>query len=117
MFVREAFDAALAYEKVAATSGISPTGGIPPERPGLDQNYPNPFNPSTVIGYRVGSAAHVNIRVFDSLGREVGSLVDEDQQPGSYTIQYDAGRLASGVYMYRIHAGTFTDTRRMIVIK
>jgi hypothetical protein len=117
LFVKETFDAALAYEKVAGVSGVSPAHGEIPLRPGLDQNYPNPFNPSTVIGYRVSTASHVSIRVFDSLGREVGTLVDEDRQPGNYSVIYNAGRLASGVYVYRISAGSFADTKRMLVVK
>jgi hypothetical protein len=116
-FVKETFDAALAYEKIAGVSAVPPTRGDMPLRPGLDQNYPNPFNPSTVIGYQVSTASHVNIRVFDALGREVGTLVDEDRQPGSYSVSYNAGRLASGLYMYRISAGSYVDTKRMLVVK
>jgi len=116
-FVKEVFDAAIAYEKVAALNGVSPTGDLVPSHPALDQNYPNPFNPSTMIGYSVSSASHVNIRVFDSLGRDVGTLVDEVKEPGTYSVQYDAGRLASGVYIYRITAGSYTNTRKMMVIK
>jgi hypothetical protein len=59
----------------------------------------------------------VNIRVFDSLGRDVGTLVDEVKEPGTYSVQYDAGRLASGPYIYRITAGSYTNTRKMMVIK
>lgn len=117
VFVKESFDAALAYEKIAGVSGVPSTGGDMPLRPGLGQNYPNPFNPSTVIGYQVSTASHVNIKVFDSLGREVGTLVDEDRQPGSYSISYNAGRLASGLYMYRISAGSYVGTKRMLVVK
>ncbi len=83
----------------------------------LDQNYPNPFNPRTTIRYAVPQPGHVSIRVYDMLGREVARIVDTDHQPGWYDTSVNASNLASGVYFYRMSAGTFTETRRMVVVR
>jgi hypothetical protein len=91
----------------------------------LKQNYPNPFNPSTVISYSVGSYTHVTLEVFDIMGRKVAALVDELLQPGSYEVTFDASRLASGLYFYRITANDlssgsgqlFTKTKRLILVR
>lgn len=83
----------------------------------LDQNYPNPFNPRTTIRYAVPQSAHVSIRVYDMLGREVARIVNEDHQPGWYETSVNASNLASGVYFYRMSAGTFNHTRRMVLIR
>ncbi len=83
----------------------------------LDQNYPNPFNPRTTIRYAVPQSGHVSIRVYDMLGREVARIVSADHQPGWYDAPFDASNLASGVYFYRMSAGSFTDTRRMVVVR
>jgi len=105
---------------------------LPAARPtafALGQNYPNPFNPETRIRYSVpagsgsnGSAsaatgANVRIAVYDLLGREVTVLVDEKKAVGSYEVTFDAAGLASGVYLYRLKAGAFVETKRMIVVK
>ena len=92
-------------------------GGVVPSVFSLSQNYPNPFNPSTVISYSIPKTSMVNITVFDIVGREVGSLVNNLQQPGSYNVQFDASNLASGVYFYKIQAGDFTDTKKMLLVK
>jgi hypothetical protein len=91
-----------------------------PEQPfrfGLDQNFPNPFNPSTEIRYEVGEDAKVTLRVFDLLGREVALLVSERQRPGVYTAVFAAGGAASGVYVYRLQAGNFTSSRKMVILR
>jgi hypothetical protein len=104
----------------------------PPELPlqfSLSQNYPNPFNPSTTIQYslpsqrldgaqgRVGVGSHVTLKVYDVLGREVATLVNETKQPGTYTVQFDGSSLASGVYFYRLHAGSYTNVKRMLLLR
>ena len=88
-----------------------------PLRFSLEQNYPNPFNPVTTIRYSIASPEHVRLRVFDLLGREVARVVDQHQLPGTYGIPFDAGRLSSGVYFYRLEAGSHVATRRMLLLK
>jgi unsaturated chondroitin disaccharide hydrolase len=84
----------------------------------ISQNYPNPFNTITTISYSVFiNSEFVNIKVYDLLGREVENLVDVWHQPGSYSIDFEAGELASGTYYYRIRAGYFIETLRMILIR
>lgn len=83
----------------------------------LEQNYPNPFNPFTTIGFQCPKAGHVTLKVYDVLGHEVATLVDETKQPGSYAVQWDASRAASGVYLYRIQADNFVATKRLLFLK
>jgi hypothetical protein len=83
----------------------------------LMQNYPNPFNPETRIRYSITSAVNVKITVYDVLGNAVKSLLNEKQNAGTYEAVFDASQFSSGVYFYKIEAGTFTDTKRMILIK
>jgi hypothetical protein len=86
----------------------------------LSQNYPNPFNPTTTIQYdipAVGVQNFVSIRIFDIMGREVATLVNETKEAGSYEVQFDASKLASGVYFYRLQAGTFAQVKKMILMK
>jgi hypothetical protein len=83
----------------------------------LSQNYPNPFNPTTDIGFRITDYGWVTLRVYDVLGREVATLVDEVKNPGTYTIRWDASADASGVYFYRLTAGTAVQTRKMALIR
>ena len=88
----------------------------------LSQNYPNPFNPSTSIQYAISSTQFVTLKVYDLLGREVATLVNEEKAAGSYEIDFNVGRdfspaLASGIYFYKIQAGSFVETKKMILIK
>lgn len=87
----------------------------------LCQNYPNPFNPSTTIGYSVpaiaGQSPVIKLNVYDLLGREVAVLLNEKKEPGTYAVQFDASRLASGVYLYRLHAGGFVQTKRLVLVR
>ncbi|MDH3252567.1 MAG: T9SS type A sorting domain-containing protein, partial [Ignavibacteria bacterium] len=85
----------------------------------LEQNYPNPFNPSTTIQFAipVGTYGRTSLRVYDVLGREVATLVNEVKQPGTYTVQWDARGLASGVYIYRLTAGEYVQTRKALLMK
>ena len=91
--------------------------GDVPARYSLKQNYPNPFNPVTTIAYTLASTGDVKLVVFDILGREVKTLVNEVQQQGSHTVSFNASDLASGVYFYRINSGSFSDIKKMILVK
>jgi hypothetical protein len=82
----------------------------------LDQNYPNPFNPVTTIQYRIAKTQLVSLRVFDLLGRDVATLVNEVKEPGTYSVQWDATGLATGVYLYQLRTGNFADTRRLVLL-
>ena len=84
--------------------------------------YPNPFNPTTTVKYEIpgqtrNNNINVALKVYDTLGREVATLVNERLQPGYYEVEFNAADLASGVYYYRISAGTFIQTKKMIVLK
>ena len=83
----------------------------------LAQNFPNPFNPSTDIIFSVEKQSHVNITVYDITGRLVKTLADKDFNHGKYKITFDASELPSGAYFYRLQAGDFTQTRKMVLIK
>jgi len=83
----------------------------------LADNYPNPFNPSTTIGYEVPSSNYVTLKVYDVLGREVETLVNETKAPGEYSVAFDGSRLSSGVYFYRMTAGNYVSTKKAILLK
>jgi hypothetical protein len=83
----------------------------------LYQNYPNPFNPSTTIKYSIPKASFVTLRVYDILGREVATLVNEEKPAANYEIKFNANNLSSGVYFYRIAAGNFISTKKFIILK
>ncbi|MGC9092080.1 MAG: T9SS type A sorting domain-containing protein [Bacteroidota bacterium] len=80
----------------------------------LEQNYPNPFNPSTTISFDVPKQSHLRLAIYDVLGREVKTLVDEEKNPGRYSVTFDASNLPSGVYLYRLEAGSFSEVRKMV---
>jgi hypothetical protein len=84
---------------------------------GLEQNYPNPFNPTTVINYSVADISNVKLEVFDVLGRKVATLVNQVKSPGSYTANFNASSISSGIYFYRLEAGDFTSIKKMMLIK
>jgi hypothetical protein len=83
----------------------------------LTQNYPNPFNPTTTIDFTIPKAGNVTLKVYDALGREVATLVNGFKTAQSYQVQFDASRLASGVYFYTLHTDNFNQTKKMILMK
>jgi hypothetical protein len=84
----------------------------------LFQNYPNPFNPSTTISYSLSDVSvPVQLKVFDVLGREVATLVNEYQSPGEYSVKFEANNLAGGTYIYRLQYDNFIQTNRMTLVK
>ncbi|MDX2130202.1 MAG: choice-of-anchor I family protein [Chloroherpetonaceae bacterium] len=99
------------------TSLSSPREVAVPREFALSQNYPNPFNPSTRIAYQLPSAASVQLEVFDVLGRKVATLVNSRQDAGRYEVPFNASQLSTGVYFYRIQAGSFNQTMKMLLVK
>jgi hypothetical protein len=88
-----------------------------PDQLSLLQNYPNPFNPRTNIGFRIQESGLVSLTVFDVLGREVVSLIHEEMNPGNHAIEFDASKLASGVYVYRLQSAGSVAVRKLVLMK
>ena len=83
----------------------------------LYQNYPNPFNPATAISYQLSAFSHVTLKVYDVLGNEIKTLVNEYKPAGKYTVNFDASKLASGVYFYRLNVNDYTSTKKLLLLK
>jgi hypothetical protein len=108
----------LSYTSVGTTpSGIEERGPTVPSTPVLSQNYPNPFNPTTAISYQLPTASTVTLKVYDVLGKEVATLIEGAQSAGIHTVRFDGSSLRSGVYFYRIQAGSFEETKKLVLIK
>jgi cyclomaltodextrinase / maltogenic alpha-amylase / neopullulanase len=108
----------LLADSIVSVTSVQP--GALADLPGtyrLDQNYPNPFNPATVIGYELPAASHVRLEVYDVLGRSVATLVNAEQPPGRYTVPFDGRALASGMYVYRLQAGSRSIAKKMLIVK
>ncbi|MEI6053360.1 MAG: T9SS type A sorting domain-containing protein, partial [Opitutaceae bacterium] len=88
-----------------------------PKEFALRQNYPNPFNPSTTIRYSLARQSHVELTVFDMLGREVSTLVSAEQSAGEYHVQVDGSTIPSGVYIYTMKAGDFRESKKFLLLK
>ena len=112
--------AALSNGTVVQFSTLTDTkssGNSIPLKFNLEQNFPNPFNPSTKIVYSIPKSSDVSLKVYNVLGQEVATLVNQQQNAGNYTVNFDAKSLASGIYIYRIQAGSFVSTRKMTLLK
>jgi len=83
----------------------------------LEQNYPNPFNPTTKIGYGIKEKSKVKVTVLNSIGEEVALLVNEEKEPGFHSLEFNAVNLPSGVYFYQLKAGSFVETKKMVLMK
>jgi hypothetical protein len=105
------------YEIELSPTGVTHTPNRAPSGFRLDQNYPNPFNPSTEIRFSLPQAGRVSLKVYNLLGEQVAALLDEYRNAGDYTVRMDAATLPSGVYLYQITTGSFSSTRKMMVIK
>jgi len=88
-----------------------------PKEFALSQNYPNPFNPTTTVGYALPKAERVRLVLYTALGEEVATIVDAQQEAGFYTAVVSGERLASGVYFYRLTAGSYTSARKMLLLR
>lgn len=89
----------------------------PPDMFQLSQNYPNPFNPSTRIQYSVNSTKNVTLKVYNLLGIEIATLVNEEKSAGEYNVEFNGSNLPSGIYFYEMKAGSLTQTRKMILLR
>jgi hypothetical protein len=90
---------------------------ITPKKFALRQNYPNPFNPATMIRYQLAKNSKISLKIYDISGREITTLIDKNQPAGEYSVNFDARGLASGVYIYRLQAGSFEQTRKMMLLR
>ena len=99
------------------TIGINLINNIIPDKYSLSQNYPNPFNPNTVVSYQLPVAGFIQLKVYDVLGNEIETLVNEKQNAGSYSVDFNAASLPSGIYFYKLVTEKFSETKKMILIK
>jgi hypothetical protein len=90
---------------------------LTPKEFSLSQNYPNPFNPNTLIKYQLPISSQVTLKVYDILGNEIETLVNAEKPVGFYEVEFNASKLSSGFYIYKITAGNFVSTKKMILIK
>jgi hypothetical protein len=109
-------------DTLAVSGGVGTTGGDRvsseiPETFTLPQNFPNPFNPTTHIRFVSPLTSHVSLKIFDLLGQEVAMLVDEEMSPGNYEVTWDATGFPSGVYFYRLEAGEFVQTKKLVLLR
>ncbi len=105
------------YINIMSPTGVENNSSQIPQNFSLEQNYPNPFNPTTKIKYSVPTETNVVLKVFDLLGREIATLVNEKKTPGFYELNFGGENLPSGIYVYRITAGSFTSSKKMLLIK
>jgi hypothetical protein len=106
-----------AITKPGSISSVKSEGQQMPVKFTLEQNFPNPFNPSTTIKFSLPNATHVVLNIYNAIGMQVSSLISEDMNPGVYSTQWNASGFASGVYYYKIIAGNFSETRKLLLLK
>jgi hypothetical protein len=123
-FVNQPTNRTITFAEGIGPTSVNQNSSVVPSIFSLEQNFPNPFNPSTTIGFSVGSpsdkvqgSGFTTLKVFDVLGREVQTLVQRNETAGAYVVEFDAANLPSGVDYYRLIAGNFTQTKRMILIR
>jgi photosystem II stability/assembly factor-like uncharacterized protein len=102
---------------INTSTSVSPISNEIPDRFSLKQNYPNPFNPVTKINFNLKSSSFTSLKIYDSMGKEVESLVNENLSTGSYSVDFNASKLTSGIYFYTLTAGEFKETRKMMLVK
>lgn len=111
------YGAVYIYSSKVTTVGINNGPKPAPVSFRLNQNYPNPFNPATILSYRLPHTSHVTLTVYDILGREIKTLVNSQQKAGTHKLLFDGSNLSSGLYLYKMKAGNFVQTRKMFLIK
>jgi len=109
-------DIYFAKGKITVTN-IEEEASVIPKQFELMQSYPNPFNPRTTIPFSLPSKSFVSLKVFDALGREMATLVSEELSAGIYSKHWDATSVTSGIYFYRLQAGSFVETRKMLLVR
>jgi hypothetical protein len=102
---------------MSTVTGVNNHSPALPGRFSLDQNYPNPFNPSTAIHYTLPMSSQVVLQIYNIVGQKVATLVNGQQKAGDYAVTFNASSLASGVYFYRLQAGNFTSSKKMMLLK
>lgn len=107
----------VSYNPQSTLIGITPISTTVPDNFKLFQNYPNPFNPSSKIKFQISNSGDVKLTIFNDIGKEMTTLVNEPLNPGTYQVQWDASNYPSGAYYYRLSEGDFIDTRKMILVK
>jgi plastocyanin len=111
------------YMGMKGTITVTSATGVPnqlqtiPHELSLTQNYPNPFNPTTTISFSLPQATHVSLTIYNLIGQEAEILVDEDRPTGNYSVVWNSGNLASGVYFYRLQTGTTILTKKLVLMK
>jgi hypothetical protein len=107
----------LADKKYNLITSVESNTNYIPLNYNLSQNYPNPFNPSTKIAYQIPKSGHVTLKVYDTIGKEVATLVNADKTAGNYVVDFNGLGLSSGIYFYSIQSGSFHQTQKMILLK
>jgi hypothetical protein len=110
------YSATANFKTGTGIDAVDELSGIPKEF-ALSQNYPNPFNPTTIINYQLPANSFVTLKVYDILGREVATLINGRQSAGYYNATFKASNLPSGVYFYRLQAGAYSSTKKLVVLK
>lgn len=108
---------AYVYAGSAMTVGVEDNAYAQPGGYHLFQNYPNPFNPTTNIRFSLPQREHVTLKIFDLLGKEVATLVEEDLDPGEHAVVFDGNGLSSGVYLYHLKAGSFVERKNLVLLR
>jgi hypothetical protein len=98
-------------------TGIIPVNGEIPDKFVLSQNYPNPFNPATTISFKVAKSQNVQLVIYDALGKEITTLIDQKLEPGTFEAKWDAGGYPSGLYFYKLISPDFVEVKKMMLIK
>jgi hypothetical protein len=102
---------------LAGISGVNLLNNHIPEGFNLGQNYPNPFNPGSKFKVQIAKLSYVKVIVYDVIGKEIETLVNEQLKPGTYEVEFDGSKYSSGVYFYKMTTGSFTETKKMVLIK